>query len=477
MNYNNEIPSQEGNESFSPYPEEYNTNEIPQPTTGIGNTSQAYYGYTQQTANWYNPTPENFQNPTAPYNRAPRKAGKVLRFVMFPALFLLALIFGMVASNMFLNVNNSSKPAGSVATINNNIPAKVVPASLSTTAAGQLTVTQNAEKNRPAVVQITTMQNASTSSRVSPFSGNSSSSPIQTGVGSGVIYDASGYILTNYHVVNGADSLLVSLPDGRSFDGTVVGKDMITDLAVVKIDAGGASLPVAELGDSSQLKVGDGVVAIGNALALPGGPTVTAGVVSALDRSVTEPSTSGGNSLRSNTASGPQLYDLIQTDAAINPGNSGGALLDMQGKVIGINTLVAGQAEAGYQAEGIGFAISINQAKLIIDQLVATGKVDHAFLGISFQPLTPAEAKKLSLATGQGGSVVMQVQSGSPAAQAGISNGDVIISIDGQKIIGESTLGEIISQHKPGDKVKLEIIGSNSQSRTVEVTLGLRNSA
>ncbi|MEI7555875.1 trypsin-like peptidase domain-containing protein [Candidatus Chlorohelix sp.] len=473
MNYNNEIPAREGNESFSPYPEKYNNNEIAQPAAEMGNTSQAYYGYTQQTANWYNPIPQNQPVPK------PRKTGKALRLIMMPALFLLALLMGMAASNIFLNVNNSSKPSGSVAIVNNTNtnPAKVVPASLSTTAAGQLTVTQISEKNRPAVVQITTMQNATTSTRSNPFSGNSSTTPTQTGVGSGVIYDAAGYILTNYHVVNGADSLIISLPDGRSFDGTVVGKDMQTDLAVVKIDPAGASLPVAELGDSSQLKVGDGVVAIGNALALPGGPTVTAGVVSALDRSVTEPSTSGSSSSRGTTSSGPQLYDLIQTDAAINPGNSGGALLDMQGKVIGINTLVAGQAETGYQAEGIGFAISINQAKLIIDQLVANGKVEHAFLGISFQPLTPAQAKKLSLATGQGGSVVIQVQSGSPAAQAGINNGDVIISIDGQKIIGESALGEIISQHKPGDKVKLEIIGSNSQSRTVEVTLGLRNSA
>jgi S1-C subfamily serine protease len=199
--------------------------------------------------------------------------------------------------------------------------------------------------------------------------------------------------------------------------------------------------------------------------------------VSALGRSVTEP----GSGTALSQSSGPQLYDLVQTDAAINPGNSGGPLLDMSGKVIGINTLVAGQAEAGVQAQGIGFAISINQARQLADQLVKNGKVDHAFLGISFHPLSPAQAKQLSLDSSQRGAVLMQVQSGSPAAQAGLKNGDIVTAIDGTKITGESTLGEIISQHKPGDKVKLEVAtpnpnGSSTQSRTIEVTLGQKSS-
>ncbi len=169
---------------------------------------------------------------------------------------------------------------------------------------------------------------------------------------------------------------MLALP--RSFNGKVIGSDATTDLAVVKIDTASSILPVAPLGDSSALQVGDGLVAIGNALALPGGPTVTAGVVSALDRSVAEPSTQSADSFTTNsTASGPQLYGLVQTDAAINPGNSGGPLVNMEG-----------QAEPGVLAQGIGFAISINQAKEIAQQIVINGKVDHAMPGVTSQPLT-----------------------------------------------------------------------------------------
>jgi S1-C subfamily serine protease len=172
-------------------------------------------------------------------------------------------------------------------------------------------------------------------------------------------------------VVEGASSLTVALTDGRTFDGTVVGSDSKTDLAVVKIEANGANLPVAVLGDSNALKVGDQLVAIGNALALPGGPTVTTGIVSALSRTVTEPSTQTTSSRYAASSAGTELTGLIQTDAAINPGNSGGPLINMQGEVVGINTMGAGQVEPGVQAQGIGFAISINQAKTIAQQIVS----------------------------------------------------------------------------------------------------------
>lgn len=397
------------------------------------------------------------------------------------------LVFGGIVFFLATNFRNStSTSSGTLAnapTVAAASPAAASPAAASST--GQLNVRQVAEQVRPAVVQITTSQNTNVDS-TNPFfgSGNGSSTSQETGVGSGVIYDQAGYILTNYHVVNGADSLLVTLPDGRSFDGKVVGSDYQTDLAVVKIDPKGANLPLAQLGDSSSLHVGDGVVAIGNALALPGGPTVTSGVVSALERSVTEPGTQQTNSPfgGSATTAGPQLYGLVQTDAAINPGNSGGALVDMQGQVIGINTLAAGQAEPGVQAQGIGFAISVNQAKQIAQQLVASGKVSHPFLGISYQPLTPALAAQLKLdatQAKQSGAVTMQVQSGSPAAQAGIKRGDIILAIDGQKLTSESALGQILNTHKPGDHVKLEVVtpgatGGNNQSRTVDVTLSER---
>ena len=313
-------------------------------------------------------------------------------------------------------------------------------------------IRQVADRVRPAVVQITSSQQA-----LDIFS---QSVTQQTGVGSGVIYDGQGHILTNNHVVEGADKLTVALPDGRSFDGKVVGTDPDTDLAVVQIQ--GSNLPVAELGDSSRLAVGDWVVAIGNALALPGGPTVTAGVVSALGRTVQEPGSQSN-------PNGPFLYDVIQTDASINPGNSGGALVNLQGQVVGINTLVAGMAEPGVQAQGIGFAIAMNTVKPIAEQLVTTGKASHPFIGISYSALTPSIARRLGVPSGQG-IVVAQVVRNSPAAKAGIRPQDVIESIDNQKIVDESTLGKVLSTHKVGDKVTLGV-RRGTQTQQIEVTL------
>jgi S1-C subfamily serine protease len=258
------------------------------------------------------------------------------------------------------------------------------------------------QKVRPAVVQITNEQ-----IQLDQFSQGLT---VPTGVGSGVIYDGQGHILTNNHVVEGAQSLLVSLPDGRTFKGRLIGRDPETDLAVVQIS--GRDLPVAELGDSSQLQVGDWLVAIGNALALPGGPTVTVGVVSAMGRTIQEPTDSG--------AAGPFLFDLIQTSAPINPGNSGGPLVNLAGQIVGINTIVAGQAEPGVQAQGIGFAISIATAKPIADELVSTGRVIHPTLGITYLPLSPAIAARTGIQV-RDGVVVMRVPSGSPTASAGLS--------------------------------------------------------
>jgi S1-C subfamily serine protease len=346
---------------------------------------------------------------------------------------------------------------------------------------GTLTVQQIVQKVTPAVVQITSQQTVTTRSNSrtgSTGTGTGSSTTQATGVGTGIIYDASGLILTNNHVVEGADSLLVTLTDGRSFQGTVVGTDSQTDLAVVKITAD--NLTVATLGDSSALQVGDGLVAIGNALALPGGPTVTTGVVSALNRSVEEPTdtstTTNPFAQTQASTSGVQLYGLIQTDAAINPGNSGGPLINMNGEVVGINTLGAGEVEPGVQAEGIGFAISINQAKQIAQQLVENGSVSHAYLGVASEPLTAAIANQLGVNL-TAGTVIDQVQSGSAAATAGLKAGDIVTAVDGTKLVGESDLGEIINSHQPGDKVTLTVVTPTSQGgsgaeRSVEVTLG-----
>ena len=314
------------------------------------------------------------------------------------------------------------------------------------------TIRRVAEQVRPAVVQITTHD---LSSDLLNDSGDTA------GVGSGVIYDPAGYILTNNHVVAGAKSLAVALPDGRTFDGKLLGGDSQTDLAVVQIQ--GENLPVALLGDSDQLSVGDWVVAIGNALGLPGGPTVTVGVVSALGRTVQEPGDGLGEG-------GPFLYDLIQTDASINPGNSGGALVNLKGEVVGINTLVAGAAGPGILAQGIGFAIAVNGAKPVVDQLIATGHVAHPFLGIRYVGITPVIARDMGIQDTQG-IVVIKVVPGSPADLAGVRQLDVIKSIDGQSIEHESVLGRELSAHKPGDVVSLEII-RNGVSGQLRVTLG-----
>jgi serine protease Do len=323
-----------------------------------------------------------------------------------------------------------------------------------------------AQRVKPAVVQITNQQQVQTRQFAQPF-------VVPAGVGSGVIYDNQGHILTNNHVIEGAQQLLVSLPDKRSFPAKLVGADPQTDLAVLQIQ--GDNLPVAELGDSSQLQVGDWVVAIGNALALPGGPTVTQGVVSALGRTVQEPgSQSGGGPSTPNAASqsgGPFLFDVVQTDAPINPGNSGGPLVDMQGRVIGIDTLVAGQAEPGVQTQGIGFAISINTAKPIADQLVQNGRVVHPFIGIQYVPLNPALAARLGVQV-KDGAVIGQVVPGSPAATAGLQPEDIITSIDGQPLQGESALAEAINGHKPGDTITLAVLRNQQQQLSVRVTLG-----
>ncbi len=314
-----------------------------------------------------------------------------------------------------------------------------------------------AEKVKPAVVQIANEQLV--------LDQLNRPVPIQQGLGSGVIFDSRGYILTNNHVVAGAEQITVSLPDGRSFKASLVGRDPDTDLAVVKID--GSNLPVATLGSSSRLSVGDWVVAIGNALGLPGGPTVTVGVVSALGRAVQEPP--------SGLQPGPFLFDLIQTDAAINPGNSGGPLVNMNGEVVGINTLVAGTVESGFQAQGIGFAIAIDTAKPIAEELISRGRVAHAYMGISYITLSPSVALQLGLQIQQG-VLVRQVVRNSPAARAGIRSGDIIVAVDGTKLVSDSDLARILSKHKPGDTISLELV-RDSTHLTVQLTLGEKPSS
>jgi serine protease Do len=305
---------------------------------------------------------------------------------------------------------------------------------------------------KPAVVQVTNEQVV--------MGSLSQSSAIPVGVGSGIIYDSDGHILTNDHVVSGATKLMVSLPDGRAFTAKLIGEDARTDLAVIQIS--GSDLPVAELGNSNQMRVGDWVVAIGNALALSGGPTVTAGVVSALGRTIQEPPTG--------QTAGPFLFNLIQTDASINPGNSGGPLVNLDGQIIGINTLGAGSTGQGTQTEGIGFAIAIETAKPLADEMVATGKVVHPYLGIGYVPINPAIAAQYGIPVSYG-AYVTDVVSGSPAARAGLQPDDVITAIDGTALQDDSALALILSGHKAGDTVTLTVV-RQSQTLTIQVVLG-----
>ncbi len=276
----------------------------------------------------------------------------------------------------------------------------------------------------------------------------------QRGVGSGVIYDPRGYILTNNHVVECAAQVEVILTDGRRFEGRVVGRDPRTDLAVVKIS--GSDLPTASLGDSDQLDIGEWVVAIGNALGLPGGPTVTAGVVGALDRVVQEPN-------------GVSLTDLIQTDAAINPGNSGGPLLNLRGEVIGINTAGAVSPQGG-QAAGIGFAININRAKTISRQLVAEGRIVRPYLGMVPITITPALAARFGLPV-ESGVGVASVDPGSPAAGAGLTERDIIIAIDGRRTGTEIELRQALERREPGERVSLTVVHPDGARERVTVQL------
>lgn len=276
------------------------------------------------------------------------------------------------------------------------------------------------------------------------------------GQGSGFIIDGNGIILTNAHVVDRADKVTVLLKDGRSFEGKVQGVDEVTDLAVVKIDA--PNIPVATLGDSDQVKVGDWAIAVGNPLGLDN--TVTLGIVSTLQRS------------SSQVGIPDKRLDFIQTDAAINPGNSGGPLLNAQGDVIGINTAIRPDAM------GIGFAIPINQAKTIATQLARGEKVLHPYVGVQMVTLTPQQAAENNndpnspfLVPEVSGVLVVQVLPSTPAAAAGLRRGDVIVQVDGQAVTSADQLQRIVENSTIGQLLQMKIQRGN-QTAMIDVRTG-----
>lgn len=275
-----------------------------------------------------------------------------------------------------------------------------------------------------------------------------------SGVGSGVVLDTDGNILTNYHVVEGATSLSVSA-NGKTYDAKVVGSDESSDLAVVKIDPGSDTLAPIEVGDSSSLQVGDWVMSIGSPFGLE--QSVSTGIVSSLYRSTMLQGTSG-NTIYTN---------LIQTDAAINPGNSGGALVDDEGKLVGINSIIE---SASGSSSGVGFAIPSNYAVEIAQKIINGEAITHAYLGGSFQTVTAQNASRAGLSVNQG-AYVAEVTSGSPADRAGIKQGDVITAIDGEEITSSDGVVLAVRSHNVGDTVSVTLV-RGSQTQTVSVTLG-----
>ncbi len=391
---------------------------------------------------WYEPAPTAATAaPAAPAKRS--GAGSVI------AVALLAAALSSGGTVLALNATGA---------LDRTVPAASVAAGTNVGAVQPVTIDESsatiavAAKVSPAVVRITVTGSGD--------AGNLGVIP-QTGVGSGVIYDSNGWILTNKHVVEGGDKFDVELKDGRVLAGKVYGIDTLTDLAIVKVEATG--LPSAAIGESDALKVGQLVVAIGSPLGTYSN-SVTSGIVSATGRTIT---TDGSDK---------PLNNLIQTDAAINPGNSGGPLLDADGNVIGINTAIASGSN------GIGFAIPIDIARPIMAEAVAGQALARPYLGISFQSITrqvadaeklPVQAGALVAGTDGQGNSTPGVVAGTPADKAGVKDGDIITKIGDKAIDAEHPLDAALSQYSPGDTVPVEIL-RDGKTITLSITLGTR---
>jgi serine protease Do len=311
-------------------------------------------------------------------------------------------------------------------------------------ASGQAAIKAAIARVAPAVVKVEATRRVSTwwdQFLQDPFFRRFFGEPETTSLGSGFVVEYAGqkYVLTNYHVVENATSIVVTAQSGDSWPAQVVGTDDLLDLAVLRVD--GADLPAAPLGDSDALEIGDWVIAIGNPLGFS--HTVTLGIVSALNRDVPKPDGSG------------YYRRMIQTDAAINPGNSGGPLVNAYGEVVGMNTLIARQTSTGIAVEGINFAVPINEIKLALAQIVEKGRVTRAWLGVYIQDVIPGMEKQLGV---REGALVTEVVPNSPAAKAGIRAGDVITAVDDQKIRNSNDLQMAIMYRRPGARVTVTLV-------------------
>ena len=307
----------------------------------------------------------------------------------------------------------------------------------------------------PAVVSVMATKRGSTDPHANvpgfeEFFGNNARRR-QLGLGSGVIVAPEGYLLTNHHVIEGASEIEVQLTDGRSTTAKVVGSDPETDIAVLKIDLPGA-LPVMRLGDVRTLRVGDAVLAIGNPFNV--GQTVTAGIVSALDR----------------TGAGSQFQNFIQTDAAINPGNSGGALVDAAGALVGINTAIFSRSGGSM---GIGFAVPVDTARSVMEQLIAGGEVRRGWIGVEPRELTPELAESLALELRSGVLIAGVLQNG-PAAKAGLQPGDVVVKVAERPVRAASDLFAAVASLEPGKSAPV-VVQRGKQQLTLTVEVGKRS--
>lgn len=450
--------------SYPPHPENYQSSAFGQPSqhsaatqpfqTGTpghsgqlanaGNAQgQAYYGPAQHTAQPGLPHHGSFLQPGT-ISRPPGQAqhSRLRTGAILALILLVAAVFasGLVSGWALHSNSNNSPSSGSNGSLQ--------PGNTSTVTVPQLT-DNNADavreavinKVQPGVVQIDVVSNG------------------QHALGSGVIIDKRGYIVTNNHVVTGASSIQVTLSDGTVLKGTLAGSDKADDLAVVKITPPASGLTTVDLGDSSALKVGQEVLALGSPLG--NSETVTRGIISALNRNVSE----GQN--------GATLPDAIQTDAPINPGNSGGALVDMQGKLIGIPTLNAVDTEYNTPANGLGFAIPSNRVKYIAEQVINDGRVSHtgrAYMGVSITTVTQDVANQNNLSTNTG-ALISNITPDGPAASAGLAQGDVITQIDNTAIHSTSDVSTALLNHKPGDTITVKFYRGNQQ-QSVNLTLG-----
>jgi S1-C subfamily serine protease len=438
-------PSEAGRPEVATQPVTYSPSVEPRPWADVVAASDDEHATSTTPRHWYEPEPS--PDPPSGASRQGGVLGVVLAASLISALAASLGTYGLLAASGTLDrPAPTSPPAGQGDGVPQLSPPPVVVEESSA-------ITAAAARVSPAIVTIVVSGSAA-----------DPDAPVleipDQGVGSGVIYDADGWIVTNRHVVEGSRSLTVTLEDGRSFDGRVYGIDTLTDLAIVKVEATG--LPTAPVGDSSAARVGQLAIAIGSPLGTYTN-SVTSGIISAFGRTI-------------QVQDGTVIRNLIQTDAAINPGNSGGALVDSAGTVIGINTAVA------QTAEGIGFAIPINIARPIMQQALAGQELVRPWIGIRYVAITRAIAAENDLPVDAGawvsavdasGQRVDPIVGDSPAADAGLRDDDIIVAVDGVEIGPDSPLDDILTQYAPGRTVALDVL-RDGQPVTLTLTLGTR---